>query len=283
MSAPPRVSVVVPTYNRAPLLRGALATVAAQTFPAWECLVCDDGSSDGTLDLVREIARGDPRFRLVPGPRFGLPAGPRNRGIRAAHAPWVAFLDDDDVWHPRKLEHQVWALEREPADAVSARYRAFRGDTPPPFEADDGAPRTLGRIGLAGVLLHHPPFPATPSNIIARSALLELGGFDESTAYRAVEDLDLWSRLLSRPGFRWLAVEGMPLLAYRELGSDSISAWDHTLEPDVIRQRWAILEIMGRIIRGRPALGTAEWRALIAAMRDRADDCAARCRAVGWR
>ncbi len=281
----PVISVVVATYNRRPLLERALASVAQQTERDWECLVCDDGSSDDTVAYVSALAERDPRFRLVPGPRHGRPSGPRNRGIREARGEWIALLDDDDLWHPAKLECQLRAALAQPCDAVSTRFEFFRdANGPPAFVEVHGLPERAEPLALTHVLLLRQPYPCTPSNMIRRAALLSAGAFDEGAEYRAVEDYDLWCRLVARPGFVFLMLDGDALTLARDEGDDSISNWTLPLKPDAIRQRWASLEILTRTTAANISLLRGSDRAaVIDAAVSGADDCAARSYQVGWR
>jgi glycosyltransferase involved in cell wall biosynthesis len=98
----PRVSVVLPTYNRADYLEEALESVLAQTFADFEVVVVDDGSTD---DTPARLARYGERIRVIRQENRGVGAA-RNRGIEAARGRYVAFIDNDDLWHPRKLEVQ---------------------------------------------------------------------------------------------------------------------------------------------------------------------------------
>lgn len=270
------------SYNRAERLARALDSVAAQTFTGWECLVCDDASTDASVEVARNRAAADPRFHLTSGPHAGLPAAPRNRGIRAARGEWVAFLDDDDEWHPEKLRRQVALAERENADAVSVRSLHYVGSQRPPL-AGGTEPAVAVVLGLADVLVPGPHHPDTSATLVRRARLVEAGGFAEAPAYRAVEDFDLWCRLLLTPGFRWIADTSVPLVAYREHGEDSISAWQQVLDPDVIRQRWALLECTTRIVGAAPAAVLSNRRAAIEQLVGRAVECAGRCRTVGWK
>ena len=282
-AATPRVSVVVATYNRARLLEHSLDTVTAQTFGDWECLICDDGSTDDTRALVEARARSDSRFRLVTGARYGLPAGPRNRGLTGARGDWIALLDDDDLWHPKKLERQLAVAERWRCDAVGTGIVYFSEGTVPPRWEETGTAGEPLKLGLAHVLLQRTPYPSTPTNLIRRPLLLAAGGFSEHTAYRAVEDYDLWARLLVGGTLVWRMVGGPPLVAARDAGADSISQWTATLRPDNVRQRWAMLEIACRIA----AAAGDELRGELSAVRDGltalADDCAHRSWSLGWR
>ncbi|MEB3242529.1 MAG: glycosyltransferase family 2 protein [Cyanobacteriota bacterium] len=106
------VSILSPYRNAAAFLPGLIRSVQAQTHPHWELLLIDDGSSDGGAALVAEAAARDSRIRALgapPRPAGGRsgPWWPRNAGLARATAPWIAFLDADDLWHPRKLERQL--------------------------------------------------------------------------------------------------------------------------------------------------------------------------------
>ena len=98
------ISVVIPSYNRVGTVTRAIDSVLAQTYPHFEIIVVDDGSTDNTSDMLNERYRD--RVRLVRQPNMG-PAAARNAGVAAARYDLVAFLDSDDYWLPRKLEVQV--------------------------------------------------------------------------------------------------------------------------------------------------------------------------------
>jgi glycosyltransferase involved in cell wall biosynthesis len=114
----PEVSVVIPTYNRAASIMAAVQSVLSQTWTDLELLVVDDGSSDETPGLLAGLA--DPRVTLLRHSSNRGAAAARNTGIEAARGAFVAFLDSDDQWLPRKLELQAAALMAAPAEqAVS--------------------------------------------------------------------------------------------------------------------------------------------------------------------
>lgn len=182
------VSVIIPTHNRASLLQRALDSVLAQHRPAGEVIVVDDGSTDDTAHQVREHY---PTVRYLYQPNRGV-ASARNRGIRAATRPWLAFLDADDQWLPDKLARQLAALAREP------HYRIGHGEeiwirhgrrvNPMKKHAKTGGwlfERCLPRcvISPSAVIVHREVFDA-------------VGLFDESLP--ACEDYDLWLRVCIR-------------------------------------------------------------------------------------
>ena len=106
------VTAIIPTYNRRELVVQSALSVLGQSFTAVECLVIDNGSSDGTAEALRAL--GDERLVvLVRDEPLGA-AKARNVGLAAARTPWVAFLDNDDLWAPTKLEHQLMVLDQVP-------------------------------------------------------------------------------------------------------------------------------------------------------------------------
>src|SRR5918997_407322 len=106
----PSVSVVVPTHNRRDLLEETLRSVLGQRDVLVEVIVVDDGSSDDTTTFL--ASHPDPRLRtIVHETSLGVAAA-RNTGLRAASKPWVAFIDDDDLWAPEKLATQVSAMQQ---------------------------------------------------------------------------------------------------------------------------------------------------------------------------
>ncbi len=114
-----QVTAIIPTYNRRELVVQSARSVLAQSCTAVECLVIDNGSSDGTAEALRAL--GDERLVVLGRDQPLGAANARNVGIAAARTPWVAFLDNDDLWAPTKLEHQLVALTRYP----SALWCAF--------------------------------------------------------------------------------------------------------------------------------------------------------------
>ena len=181
----PVVSIVLPTFNRLPLLREAVRSVLAQSYPKWELIIVDDGSTDGTIDWCRSI--GDSRVRPVSaGPRH-RPAVLRNLGVGHARGTWIAFLDSDDTWHPEKLARQL---------AARPSSWSYTG-----FDVVDQQGRTLPRQqvdlspseGIVADVLQFRAVVPCPTVLVLRSLFDSVNGFDESLVF--CEDYDLWLRL----------------------------------------------------------------------------------------
>lgn len=115
MSYQPFISVVIPTYNRAQPTIAAIESVLAQTYPNFEIIVVDDGSTDGSNEALQRFiiqrANGSHRLSFFSQPNQGQSAA-RNKGIAKARGEYIAFLDSDDLWTPEKLEWQVKAIEQ---------------------------------------------------------------------------------------------------------------------------------------------------------------------------
>lgn len=196
----PRVSVVIPAFNRAATIRGAIESVLAQSFTDLELLVVDDASTDATAERVRAIA--DPRVRMLANPRNMGAGAARNTGLRAARGDWVAFQDSDDEWLPRKLERQMARLDTPGADWIAAYCGMLVLGTAESHTPETGARPKIDYLPAPGphriegdlrrALLDVNSI--SPQTLIARRAVLErIGGFDESLP--AVEDWDLALRL----------------------------------------------------------------------------------------
>ena len=225
------ISVVIPAYNTRRFIDRAIESVLRQTLPACETIVVDDGSSDGTGNVVANY----PQVRYIRQGNRGAAAA-RNRGIAEARGEWIAFLDSDDEWLPWRLERQ-WALLRVRPDVAWAsgafercragRYRGIQED--PGREPYRRAMKILGHR----MVLH------TCTMLIRRDILEDIGAFDESL--RSSEDLDLWVRIAQR----WpiLAYVADPVFHYHVRRGGSLTANTITLCDDsgvrMVRKLWA--------------------------------------------
>ena len=109
----PKISIIIPTYNRSGLLTQAVRSVQAQTFRDWELIIVDDGSTDDTRAVAGKMARDDARIHYVYEPNAGQAAA-RNKGVESARGEYLAFLDSDDVYLPENLEKKLAFLESHP-------------------------------------------------------------------------------------------------------------------------------------------------------------------------
>ena len=190
----PRVSVVIPAYNKAETIEAAVESVRRQTVQDVEVIIVDDGSQDDTAERVRL----GPRVRYVAQPRAGVSAA-RNRGLQEARAELVAFLDGDDLWLPQKLERQLGVLEREPRlDAVQCSVYLVNNR----LEVVDARPCNPAHDTFLDFLLFR-NLPGFGSALMARrKKLLELGGFGEDLVI--LEDWDIACRLARTNSLRSL-------------------------------------------------------------------------------
>lgn len=119
----PTVSIITPAYNAEAFLRKTIDSVLAQTYTNWELLLIDDCSTDSTPKIIREYADCDSRIRSMrTNSNTGIPSEVRNIGIRAAQGRYIAFVDADDIWLPRKLEDQLDCFRRYDCGAVYSDY-----------------------------------------------------------------------------------------------------------------------------------------------------------------
>jgi glycosyltransferase involved in cell wall biosynthesis len=188
VSRKPEVTVVIPTRSRWDLLStAALPSALGQVDVEVEVVVVDDGSTDATAEALAGFA--DPRTRVVRHERPRGVAGARNAGLAVARGEWVAFLDDDDLWSPRKLRLQLDAARAARASFVYGGAAAVAEDRSWLYSLEPADPGVL-----ASTLLSRNVLWGGSSNVMARTDLVRgLGGFDERLFQLA--DWDLWIRL----------------------------------------------------------------------------------------
>jgi glycosyltransferase involved in cell wall biosynthesis len=221
----PTISVVMAVYNGQQYLRAAVDSILAQTFGDFEFIIIDDGSTDGSLDILKEYEQRDPRIRVVSRPNKGLTRS-LNEGIALARGEFVARMDGDDVAMPDRFEKQLNLLRSDP------ELSAVGGDV---MRIDaDGNPMTSPRmpmthleieadllLGKGGALVH-------PSLMARRSALAAVGGYREK--FKTAQDLDLYLRLAQHGR---LANVGDIVLKYRIHGASVSNAKREQQDRDV--------------------------------------------------
>ena len=180
------ISVVIPLYNKRGCLLKTLDSVLAQSFKDYEVVIVDDGSTDGSLELVTSVA--DERVKVVSQANGG-PSSARNRGIKESRGDYVAFIDADDVWTHDHLSNLGCLIDDFPDAVIYGMNYGF---------IDGGAKSLLDITPYRGYLNDEwncfPFFFWTSSTCCSRWMLSEVGGFDERMMYG--EDCDLWYRLL---------------------------------------------------------------------------------------
>jgi glycosyltransferase involved in cell wall biosynthesis len=176
-----RVSTIIPVRNGEQYIHDAIRSVVSQSAPVAEIHVVDDGSSDGTRDIIEEIARTEPRLQIYDGPARG-PGAARNVALRAARGNVIAFLDSDDLWPPGKLRRQLDRLAAAPPVAMVSGFVTY-------FDKQDEielAPAPDSRISE----LFHVHLGAS---VYRREVFDAVGLFDEAFIYS--EDVDLMLRI----------------------------------------------------------------------------------------
>lgn len=232
-----KIAVIIPTYNRAGVVGRAIETALAQTLPPEEIIVVDDGSSDGTREVVEAYG---PPVRYIHQQNQGLAAS-RNTGVRACRSPWVAFIDDDDEWAPGKLEKQAKAIAATP-DAVlcyTGLVCVVKGGGSTVI-----MPNSPDRI-YPTIRLRTPFSPC--SVMIRKDALEAVGGFNPRL--RAAEDWELFMRLVPTGRLAWVPE---PLLI--------VHASPETMSMQSESMLAAELSIMDAMLTGLDGVSRRIWR-----------------------
>jgi glycosyltransferase involved in cell wall biosynthesis len=216
----PSISVIIPVFNRGWQLERALESLANQSYKHFEVVVCDDGSDEDIAPLVEAFRSRLPEILLIKISNSGGPARPRNIGVGAAHAEWIALLDSDDWWDDNRLEvisknltgsseiiyHKLSVVrERE-----ISRFGEKRSEIGQEMNADP----------LQYMALFGNPIPAS-SVVIKKSLYMKLGGMREDPDFVAVEDFLMWLRA-AQNGTQFKFIE--QVLGSYWVGNDSISS-----------------------------------------------------------
>lgn len=186
----PKVSVIIPTYQRANIVSEAINSVLAQTYKDYEIIVVNDGSTDKTPEVLKQF--GD-QITVIHQANKGLSAA-RNTGIRASQGDYIAFLDDDDLWANHKLETQIPILDsQEKIGLIYSDMLFFKGQDVSENSYNKLYPTP--RIQCLWNLFYLNYIPV-PTVVVRRKCLDEVGLFDETLT--SCEDYDLWLRIIAK-------------------------------------------------------------------------------------
>lgn len=200
-SRPPMVSVITPVFNGARWLKESLDSALAQTFPYLEIIVVNDGSTDHSLEIAGELARGDQRVRIIDQDNAGLPAA-RNRALQASRGAYLALLDADDAWLPNHLMLALEAFERDPdLGLVHANIERVDADGVLVDIPDRTWTRDMDAFDALALRHEH---VCCPTAVFSRQALDTVGDFDLRFTGLGCEDRDLWLRIAARFRIRFL-------------------------------------------------------------------------------
>lgn len=224
-SRPPLVSVLIPTYNYARFLPQALQSALAQDYSDLEILVSDDGSTDDSASIIRELTQADPRVRVVIQPR-NLGMVPHwNWCLSQARGDYVKFLFGDDAFNSRHaISRLVELLERHPHAVIATAARRVMDESSRPLDLWNPLRRAglhPGRALIGRCLLANQNLIGEPSAVLLRRSALDRGF---SPAFRQLVDLELWLHLLEAGD---LAYTPEPLIAFRRHDAQQSHANHH--------------------------------------------------------
>ena len=188
----PRFSIIVPLYNKAPYVRKALESIVSQTYKDWECIVINDGSSDNSLEVVKNVVDDfkmyDLIFKIVDQKNAGVAAA-RNRGVAESHGEYVCFLDADDWWEPTFLEEMDQIIKEYPdAGIYASNYIYYK-----PGKTHVALDLPRGYMNYPEAYLHSKQMPVTSiTTCMPRKVFDEMGGFP--AGIKLGEDFLLWAK-----------------------------------------------------------------------------------------
>jgi len=207
----PKVSVIIPTYNRANLLPRAIKSVLNQTFQDFELIIVDDGSTDNTRKVVEEFQRKDQRIKYIFQENSGGPAKPINTGIKNSKGEYIAILESDDEWLPEKLEKQVEILDKFPNVGLVSCYA---------FKIFSNGKKTIYKAPFSGILKKEDwkkywqlwGILSFSTDLMKRKSVEKVGLLDENLKIAA--DVDFYLRFIKQFDFYFIPI---PLINYYQI------------------------------------------------------------------
>ncbi len=188
----PKVSIIMPTYNRANYIDETIESVCNQTYDNWELIIVDDGSEDNTGEIVSQLK--DERIKFYKAGRIAINGKIKNIGIEKANGELIAFIDSDDLWAETKLEKQVAALQEYPEAGFSLtggfNFRTVNQPVDFFYKQREGL-----RYGDIFISIFKSEISTTAQSLILRRECLVAGGFDETKPF---SDIDFITKLASR-------------------------------------------------------------------------------------
>ena len=199
------VSIVMPAYNAVKYIHRAVESVLRQTYTDWELLIVDDGSADGTEQLIQNLIEMDERIKLVKNRENIGVAETRNRGVELAKGEWIAFLDSDDIWHPDKLQEQLelYQRNRTPFIFTGSGFMDASGEL---LNYELSVPETIGYRELLKQNV------ISCSSVLIRKELAQKYPMEHSEKMH--EDFAVWLSILKQEHIKAAGVN-KPLLIYR--------------------------------------------------------------------
>lgn len=226
-----KISVIIPAYNSVATLARAIDSVRAQSYRVDEIIVVDDGSTDATS----EVAKMYDEVSLLRQKHMGVSSA-RNNGVMMAANEWIAFLDADDTWHPKKLAFQIAHHQKNKASKFSYTDEVWiSGGKELPLPKKYQKPETLRfeeAIGFSNI--------ATSSVLMQKKLFERLGGFDEEL--EVCEDYDLWLRVLreekidlvpQKLTYKYIGADDQLSMQHREMERFRVKALEKHLESEV--------------------------------------------------
>lgn len=188
------VSVIMPAFNASKFISESIESVIAQTFPHWELIIVDDGSTDNTAGIIQTFARTEKRIKYV-WQMNGKQGRARNNALKLALGRYIAFLDADDLWMPNKLEIQLGEIEEQNADLVFSDSYFFQSL---PFNTEQKMNTVTGLMKGGNAIAKMLEMNRVPilTVLAKKDVIKKVNGFSEKKDIQNNEDYHLWLKLL---------------------------------------------------------------------------------------
>jgi glycosyltransferase involved in cell wall biosynthesis len=232
----PFVSIILPTYNRAYLLKRAIRSILNQTYKNFELIIVDDGSTDNTEEVVEDFH--DERIRYIACKKHRGANAARNAGIKLAEGEYIAFQDDDDIWLPRKLEIQVETFQNSPSNVGVVYTGCWRIDNKRKKVFYVPSVRDKCVEGYIHNNILKENFITSTTAIVKKECFYYCGLFDEILP--RLQEWDLWIRISKYYKFRYI---NLPLV----ISYISPSSISRNLDALIFAQKYILTKYIDEI------------------------------------
>lgn len=225
-----KISVVMGVYNGVNRIEKAVHSILNQTFEDFELIICNDGSTDGSLEIINHLAETDHRIKVLNNSVNKGLAHTLNKCIKNSKGQYIARMDDDDLSHRDRLEKQLAFLENNPKYSILGTSRNLFGMTGIWGKEIIHGERTKEEVFMGKSFIH-------PSVLMRKDAIVKVGGYSEEKCIGRTEDYDLWCKLYSR-GYMGFNLEDILIDYYEERDSYSKRKYKYRVAEFSLRKKW---------------------------------------------
>ncbi|AQY41845.1 MULTISPECIES: glycosyltransferase family 2 protein [Bacillus] len=226
----PKISVIMGVYNGANKIKTAIKSILEQTFTDFELIICDDGSTDNSIEIIEKWVAKDNRIKFIRNPKNSGLAPTLNNCLKIAKGEYIARMDDDDISHLNRFEKQVDFLDSHLEYAIVGTSRNMYDDNGVWGKSIEEGERTPLDIYLGKTFAH-------PSVMMRKQAVVDVGGYTTGPETERTEDFDLWCKLYEK-GYKGFNLGDILFDYYESRGSYGKRKYKYRFCEYRLKKKW---------------------------------------------